>query len=151
METFDADTVLDNVERYRGTCLFGFPAQYAALLQSQQARPRGLSSVRFGTTAGDACPIELQEKVISVLGMPLYNLWASTEVAGSLTFGLRPGPVARIVEGAQIRLIDDHGADVPHGETGEFLVRGPNVFAGYWGDPAATAQISEMAGITPAT
>jgi long-chain acyl-CoA synthetase len=140
MESFDANAVLDNVERYRGTCLFGFPAQYAALVQAQQTRPRDLSSLRFGTTGGDACPIELQQKVTSVLGMPLYNLWASTESVGSLAFGLKPGPVARIVDGAEIRLIDDAGADVPHGEIGELLLRGPNIFAGYWGDPAATAQ-----------
>ncbi len=140
LESFDAEAVLDNAERYRGTCLFGFPAQYAALVQAQQARPRNLSSVRFGTTGGDTCPIELQEKATSVLGAPIYNGWASTEAVGHLTFGLKPGPVARIVEGAQIRLVDDHGTDVAHGEIGELLVRGPNVFAGYWGDPAATAE-----------
>jgi acyl-CoA synthetase (AMP-forming)/AMP-acid ligase II len=140
LESFDADAVLDNVERYRGTCLFGPPAQHAALVQAQRARPRDLSSLRFGTTGSDACPIALQEEATSVLGAPIYNLWASTESVGSLTFGLRPGPVSRVVEGAQIRLVDDHGADVPHGEIGELLIRGPNVFIGYWGDPAATAQ-----------
>lgn len=140
MESFDANAVLDNVERYRGTCLFGFPAQYAALVQAQQARQRDVSSLRFGTTGGDTCSIELQQKVTSVLGMPLHNVWASTESVGSLTYGLKPGPVARIVDGAEVRLIDDAGADVPHGEIGELLIRGPNVFAGYWGDPVATAQ-----------
>jgi long-chain acyl-CoA synthetase len=141
IESFDADAVLDNVERYRATCLFGFPAQYAALVQAQQAEPRDLSSLRFGTMGGDAFPIELQQKAISVLGMPVHNHWVSSETAGSLAFGLKPGPVARVVDGAQIRLIDEAGADVPHGETGELLIRGPNVFAGYWDDPDATAQV----------
>jgi long-chain acyl-CoA synthetase len=141
LESFDADTLLDNIERYRGTCLFGFPAQYAALVQAQQARPRDLSSLRFATVAGDTCPIELQQKATSVLGMPLHNMWAATETTGCLTYGLKPGPVMRVVDGAQIRLVDDHGADVADGEVGELLVRGPNVFAGYWGDPAATAQV----------
>ena len=141
LESFDANSVLDNIERYRGTCLFGFPAQYAALIQSQQARPRDLSSLRFATVGGDVCPIKLQQKATSVLGMPLHNMWTATETAGCLTFGLQPGPVSRVVDGAQIRLVDDHGADVPHGDIGELLVRGPNVFAFYWGDPAATAQV----------
>ena len=57
---------------------------------------------------------------------------------GSLTFGLRHGPVARIVKGAQVRLIDENGADVADGEIGELLIRGANVFAGYWNDPEAT-------------
>ncbi len=140
LDGFDADALLDNIERYRGTCLFGFPAQYAALIQSQQARPRNLSSLRFATVGGDICPVELQQKATLVLGMPLHNMWTATETAGCLTFGLQQGPVSRVVEGAQIRLVDNQGADVPHGEVGELLVRGPNVFAFYWGDPATTAQ-----------
>jgi long-chain acyl-CoA synthetase len=36
------------------------------------------------------------------------------------------------VEGAEVRLVDDTGADVPCGEIGELLIRGANVFAGYW-------------------
>jgi long-chain acyl-CoA synthetase len=140
LESFDADVVLDSVERYRGTCLLGFPAQYAALLEAQLARPRNLSSLRFCTTGADTCPIELQERAASVLGAPVYNLWNATEAVGSLTFGLTPGPVVRIVEGAQIRLVDNHGADVLRGEIGELLLRGPNVFTGYWDDPIATAQ-----------
>jgi acyl-CoA synthetase (AMP-forming)/AMP-acid ligase II len=140
LEGFDADAVLDNVERYRGTCLLGFPAQYAALIEAQLARPRDLSSVRFCTTGADACPIELQEKAASVLGAPLYNLWNATEAVGTLAFGLASGPVVRIVDGTEIRLVDSDGADVPHGEIGELLIRGPNVFTKYWDDPIATAQ-----------
>jgi long-chain acyl-CoA synthetase len=140
LEGFDADAVLDAMERYRCTCCIGFPAQYAALLERQQTRPRNLASLRFCLTGADVCPVDLQERFRSIVGVPLYNLWAATEVAGSLTFGLQHGPVARIVNGARIRLIDDSGADVAPGETGELLIRGANVFAGYWNDPHATQE-----------
>jgi acyl-CoA synthetase (AMP-forming)/AMP-acid ligase II len=46
----------------------------------------------------------------------------------------------RVVDETQIRLIDDHGADVPRGALGELLIRGPNVFLGYWDDQIASAQ-----------
>jgi long-chain acyl-CoA synthetase len=59
----------------------------------------------------------------------------AAEVAGSLTYGLEPGPVSRIVSGAQVRLVDDHGAAVTLGEVGELAVRGPNVSIGYWAGP----------------
>ena len=59
---------------------------------------------------------------------------------GSLTFGLQRGPVARFVEEARIRLVDDNGAEVADGEVGELLIRGKNVFAGYWNDPEATEE-----------
>jgi long-chain acyl-CoA synthetase len=138
LQGFDADTVLDSIERHRCTTCFGFPAHYAALLQCQRARPRDLASLRICFTGADVCPIDLQEQTPSILGAPLYNMWAATEVVGSLTFGLQHGPVVRIPKDARIRLVDENGADVAHGEAGELLIRGANVFAGYWNDPQAT-------------
>jgi acyl-CoA synthetase (AMP-forming)/AMP-acid ligase II len=139
-ESFDADAVLDAVERHRCTWMIGFPFQYAALLETQQVRPRDLSSLRICLTGADVCPIDLQERVTSAFGAPLYNFWGASEVIGSLTFGLQNGPVVRIVDGAQVRLIEESGVDVPHGAIGELLIRGANVFAGYWNDPGATEQ-----------
>ena len=139
-ESFDPDAVLDAVQRYRCTKYIGFPAQYAALLNSQQRKPRNLQSLRFCLTAGDACPIDLQERVTSAFGVPLYNAWGATEAVGNMKFGLRPGPVIRIGDGAQIRLVDDNDNDVADGEIGELLLRGANVFDGYWNDPKATAE-----------
>jgi long-chain acyl-CoA synthetase len=138
LEGFDADAVLDAIERHRCTWYLGFPAQYAALLERQRAQPRNLTSLRICLTGADACPIDLQERVTSIFGAPLYNVWGATEVVGSLTYGLQHGPVARIVKGARVRLIDDEGAEVAHGEVGELLIRGENVFDGYWNDAAAT-------------
>jgi acyl-CoA synthetase (AMP-forming)/AMP-acid ligase II len=110
------------------------------MVECQRARPRDLRSLRVCLTGADVCPIDLQERATSVLGAPLYNVWGATEVVGSLTFGLQCGPVVRIPKGAQIRLIDENGADVADGEVGELLIRGANVFDGYWNDPRATAE-----------
>jgi long-chain acyl-CoA synthetase len=140
LEAFDADNVLDTIERHRCTWCIGFPAQYAALLECQRARPRNLRSLRICLTGADVCPIDLQERVTSTFGTPLYNLWGATEVVGSLTFGLQRGPVVRIAKGAHIRLIDEYGAEVADGEVGELLIRGANVFDGYWNDPQATQE-----------
>jgi long-chain acyl-CoA synthetase len=140
LQSGDGHTVLDNIERYRGTWFFGFPYQYAGLVGAQEEKPRDVSSLRMCLTAADVCPIDLQKQVTATLRAPLYNYWAASEVAGQLTFGLRPGPVVRITEDADIRLVDENGADVADGEIGELLIRGKNVFAGYWNDPAATAQ-----------
>jgi long-chain acyl-CoA synthetase len=137
LESFDADTVLDAIECHRCTWCIGFPAQYAAMLAGQLARPRDLSSLRICVTGADVCPIDQQERVTSAFGAPLYNVWGATEVVGSVTFGLQPGPVVRIVKGAPIRLFDENGADVAGGEVGELLIRGANVFDGYWNDPRA--------------
>jgi acyl-CoA synthetase (AMP-forming)/AMP-acid ligase II len=140
MESFDPDVVLDTIERHRCTIQFGFPANYAALLARQTARPRNLKSLRYCATGGDACPIELQQQVASSFGAPLYNFWGATEVIGNVRFVHRVGPVIGIPTDAEIRLIDDNRKDVADGEAGELLIRAPNVFAGYWNDPRATAE-----------
>jgi long-chain acyl-CoA synthetase len=140
LQSADPDLVLDSIEHHRCTWMLGFPYQYAGLLEAQQAKARDVSSLRICLTAADVCPVDLQKQVTAVLRAPLYNLWAATEVAGQLTFGLQPGPVVRITEDAQIRLVDENGTDVAHGEIGELVIRGKNVFVGYWNDPAATAQ-----------
>jgi acyl-CoA synthetase (AMP-forming)/AMP-acid ligase II len=91
LESFDADMVLDTIERHRCTWCIGFPAQYAALLECQRVRPRNLESLRICLTGADVCPIDLQERVTSTFGAPLYSVWGATEVVGSLTFACNPG------------------------------------------------------------
>src|ERR1700726_3941718 len=71
LESFDADIVLDTIEHHRCTWCIGFPAQFAAMLGSQLARPRNLKSLRICLTGADVCPIELQQRVTSPLGAPL--------------------------------------------------------------------------------
>jgi long-chain acyl-CoA synthetase len=141
LEAFDAETVLETIERYSATYLVGFPAQYALLLQEQRANPRKVDSLRLCVTGGDVCPEDLQAQFLTVFGTPLRNGWAATEAVGSLASARQSGPVTRIIPEVQIRLIAEQGEEVPRGEIGELLVRGPNVFVGYWDDPELTARV----------
>src|SRR6202022_2521124 len=61
LEGFDADSVLYSIERHRCTWCLGFPAQYAALLECQRARPRDLSPLRVCLTGAHICQIDLPE------------------------------------------------------------------------------------------
>jgi long-chain acyl-CoA synthetase len=105
LERFDPDAVLHAIERHHCTWLAGLPVMYAALLQRQRAHARNVDSLRTCISAGDVCPSEVQEQFPSVFGIPLRSTWAATEALGSLTYGLEPGPVTRIVKNAQVRLV----------------------------------------------
>jgi long-chain acyl-CoA synthetase len=139
LTSFEAGAVLDTIERYRVTWFGSFPAQFSALLEEQRVRPRKLYTLRQCLNGVDVCPVGLQEQISNVFGIPMRNFWGATEAVGCLIPGLKSGPVSQIVSDARVRLIDEDGSDVPHGETGELLVRGPNVFVGYWNDPDATS------------
>jgi long-chain acyl-CoA synthetase len=137
-ERFDPDTVLDGIESQRCTWIGGLPFMFSALLRGQQARARKVDSLRTCLVGGDVCPPQLQEQFRSVFGVPLRTVWASTEATGSLTYGLEPGPVSRVLNGAEVRLVDDGRVPVPVGELGEMILRGPNVSIGYWAGPGST-------------
>jgi long-chain acyl-CoA synthetase len=135
LEHFDPDAVLDVIAPHKCTWMIGLPFMYAEMMRCQQERPRNVDSLRFCLTGGDVCPVELQHSFPQVFGAVLRSFWASTEAIGSLTYGRQPGPVSRIMPGAQVRLVDDNGAPVPRGKVGELQVRGSNVTIGYWAGP----------------
>jgi long-chain acyl-CoA synthetase/feruloyl-CoA synthase len=134
-ERFDPDVVLDAIEPHRCSWQLGLPFMFAAMLEGQRMRKRNIGSLRFCLTGGDVCSPQLQRDFAIEFGVPLRSSWAATEATGSLTYGLRPGPVSRIVPGAQVRLVDDAGVQVRQSEVGELVVRGPNVSVGYWAGP----------------
>jgi long-chain acyl-CoA synthetase len=62
-------------------------------------------------------------------------------VATSVGTGAPAGSIGTPVDGVELRLVDSAGDDVLVGDAGEIWVRGPNVFPGYWDDPATTAEV----------
>jgi long-chain acyl-CoA synthetase len=71
-----------------------------------------------------------------------YGLTEASPVVCSPSGSAAPsGSVGIPVPGVELRLVDAEGEDVLVGDAGELLVRGPNVFVGYWEDPEATARV----------
>ncbi|MGE3590612.1 MAG: AMP-binding protein, partial [Ilumatobacteraceae bacterium] len=66
---------------------------------------------------------------------------ASPVVTSSAGMPTRPGSVGKVLEGIEVRVVDELGDDVVPGDAGEIWVRGPNVFQGYWNEPAQTARV----------
>jgi len=142
---FDADRALARVAAERITVLPGAPTLYQSLLDHPDRDRHDLSSLRVAVTGAADIPVELIRRVGAELPFSLivtgYGLTeAGTASATSpdddpetiaTTVGrARPGFEIRIVEGER---------DLSPGETGEILLRGPSVMAGYLDDPAATA------------
>jgi long-chain acyl-CoA synthetase len=135
LKTFDADKALDAIEVYRCSWLMSTPAAFAAMIECQRALPRSTSSLRMCLSAGDVCPLSVQNAFPHVFGCPLRSMWGMTEAIGALAYGRRPGPVMRIPDGAEIRVVDHTGAQVAPGNAGELWVRGAYVSVGYWISP----------------
>ena len=135
LDANDPDGILDAIEAHSCTYLMALPTTLAHLMNCQRHRPRNVSSLRLCLSGADVCLPGQQEEFPSLFGVPLRNFWASTEGAGSFTYGLQPGAVSRPVPGVEIRLVDAEDRPVARGVPGEMLLRGPHIALGYWTGP----------------
>ena len=99
--------------------------------------------IKFFVGGGALLDIELQ-RYYCAIGMPVfqgYGLSEATPVICSNSMGhARFGSSGRVVKPMDIKICDEDGKEIPYGETGEIVIRGENVMAGYWKNPEATAK-----------
>jgi long-chain acyl-CoA synthetase len=142
---FDPSTALDTLVERGVTVVPGAPPIWVAWSQFREAQAASFASVRLALTGAAKMPEEAMRTLHDRFGLELREGYGLTEASPVVTTSVggefRPGSIGRPLPGEQIRLVDDDGDDVPLGDTGELWVKGPNVFAGYWNDPAATARV----------
>jgi acyl-CoA synthetase (AMP-forming)/AMP-acid ligase II len=139
---FDADAMLDWLAEFEPTFYAAGPAVHRAVMDAVDRRgapPR--HSLRYIVSGSTALPGELQQRLEDAFGVPLIQTYAMTE-AGTIAQNPLPpgqrrhGSVGVVVQG-EVAITDERGAHLPAGVSGEIIVRGPQVFQGYEGDPEA--------------
>jgi long-chain acyl-CoA synthetase len=123
----------------------GVPTMYSALLHHPERESFDTSTLRVCVSGGASLPAEVLRGFEETFGCTLlegYGLSETSPVASSNRPDRerRPGSVGVPIDGVQIRIVDENGAEVPIGARGEIVIRGPNVMKGYWGRPDATAE-----------
>ena len=139
---FDLDELFDAVDRWRPTMLPGVPPIFKAVADSPHVRLHDLSSLRACVSGAMRLPVEVQQQFEKVSGALLVEGYGLTETSPSthcnpLSDRRRAGSIGLPLPGTECRVVDpeDPSREVPVGTPGELLVRGPQVFAGYWGSP----------------
>lgn len=148
---FDAAVVLDAFLEHRPAYTVGPATAFMALAAHPDVTRDHFASFQVISSGGAPLPPALVERLRGAFGFYLRNGYGLTEctapcasvpphleapveaASGTLSVGL---PGAETV----VRILDEQGAEVPFGETGEIAVRGPQVVPGYWGLPADTAK-----------
>ncbi|MCP5026845.1 MAG: long-chain fatty acid--CoA ligase [Actinomycetia bacterium] len=145
VERFDPDAALESIAQRRLTAVLGPPTMWAALAAQPDADPAAMESVRIAVSGAARLPVEVSHAVNERFGIELaegYGLTETSSVASSASaLGAPAGSIGRPLPGVEMRLVDADGDDVYVGDEGEILVKGPNVFAGYWEEPDATESV----------
>jgi fatty-acyl-CoA synthase len=149
--SFDPVRTLELIERYRVTYLFGVPTMYLAMAQAPNWPSADLSSVRSMICGGAPVPAALIT-TYQQRGLTFMEGYGLTEASPGALFLRMEESAAKVGSAGtpsfftDVRVARPDGADVAPGEPGEILVQGPNVMAGYWNLPEATADVLDADG-----
>lgn len=122
------------------------PAMAALIAGMQDLQPAFLPDLRYMTSAAAAMPPSVTERLRNLLPeTPLFLMYGQTECIRATYLSpaeadRRPLSVGQAIPGTQVHVVDEAGDIVPPGVTGELIVEGPHVMAGYWRDEMASAE-----------
>jgi acyl-CoA synthetase (AMP-forming)/AMP-acid ligase II len=136
MQDWDAALAAELIDRHAVTSCGGAPVQLSGLLDQRAAGTAALSTLREFLTGAAPVPPSLIRRADGA-GITAFRSYGSSEhptvTAGTIAdpLGRRAGTDGRLLAGNQVRLVDAAGRDVPDGQDGEILTRGPELFTGY--------------------
>jgi malonyl-CoA/methylmalonyl-CoA synthetase len=141
---FDASAMLATLRRDDVTMFFGVPTMYVRLLEALAASGEAAPVLRLCVSGSAALAADVHDAFRARFATDILERYGATEFGFALSNrygGPRvAGSVGVPFPGIRVRIVDPRTrADVDHGSVGELLVAGPNVFAGYWEMPDATA------------
>lgn len=139
------DEFLALFERYRPTVFLTVPPVLGELCRHPKTAAIDWSRMRFVNTGGAPVSVALQEDFRRLTGVPVVQGYGLTESSPTTHVapldGSRTGTIGTPVSMTEDRIADpDDGRELAPGEIGELWVRGPQVMAGYFDDPEATAR-----------
>lgn len=142
----DIPAVVKELSRYPFTALTGVNTLFNALLNNEDFRELDFSTLRLSVGGGMSVQRSVAEKWEKLTGRHLLEGYGLTECAPLVSgnpYDLKhySGSIGLPVPSTDVRLVDDNGNEVPHGEAGELQVKGPQVMLGYWQRPEATDEI----------
>ena len=148
MKHFDPRRFMEIIERERINVISGAPAMFHLLLNLPDVEKYDARSVTRCTLGSSTLPDETKRKLMKLFPNAggIYDVYGATEVSPTLAVlkaadsFRKTACVGPAVPFLEVRIVDSQDREVPWGETGEIICRGPNVMKGYYKDPQGTAE-----------
>lgn len=143
---FEIEEVLETIKREQPTTFPGVPTMYVALTNHPKAEEYGMGSIQVCNSGSAPMPVELLREFERKSGAKILEGYGLTEASPTThcnpVFAERkPGSVGIGIPSTEYKVMDlgDGTKEVPTGEMGELVVKGPQVMKGYWNMPEETA------------
>ena len=114
------------------------PASLQDLVEYLEAHPTPLPSLRSFFAGGDVVPLDTHDRFRRATGLDVSEVCGMTE---AITYTVNPpfgekrlGSIGKPLGKTQVRIADEHGAELPDGSEGEILIKSPSNMVGYWND-----------------
>jgi long-chain acyl-CoA synthetase len=141
---FSPAATLNAIREHNVSVLTGVPSMYGALARMKSATPEDFQKVYVCLSGGEPLPATIREGFKSHFGVRLMEGYGLTETIGPIAFNTpddyTAGSVGQLIPGAEAKFLDDNDNEVPAGQQGEILLRGPMIMQGYHNLPEETAK-----------
>ncbi|MEH7096285.1 long-chain-fatty-acid--CoA ligase [Neobacillus vireti] len=148
---FDVKEVIETIKREKPFIFAGVPTMYFALNNYQELlKESGIDQLWYVGSGGAPLPVEQAKKFEKITGIALRDGYGLSEAAPTVAFNppfiqRKYGSIGIPVQSTVLRIVreteEGEYVDVPVGETGELIVKGPQVMKGYWNRPKDTEEV----------
>jgi acyl-CoA synthetase (AMP-forming)/AMP-acid ligase II len=142
------DKVLQAIAQFDCTTFAGVPTVYNVLLRRSNIRRISMPSLRRFLQAGGALNLQkVNEMRAAFPQTDFYVMYGQTEATARIScmdperWEEKPGSVGRPLDNLMVSIVDQEGNDLPPGQVGELLVKGPSICSGYLNDPEETRRV----------
>ncbi len=142
----DIDGFIKALDKYRPTALVGINTLFVGLMEHPDFAGLDFSRLRTTASGGTALNKSVAERWQEITGCPITEGYGLTETSPTVTANPvdgqgRIGSIGLPIAGTALQVVDEENNELGIGEVGELCVKGPQVMAGYWQRPEASAEV----------
>jgi long-chain acyl-CoA synthetase len=146
LSSFDVNVVLSSIEKYSANTIAAVPTMYVYMVNFPEPKKYDLSSMKYWFSGSAPLAADTWNKFKKIYGYEIIEGWGLTEAGANNCcnpwLGLKKiGSIGLPMTDTEMRIFDEAGKSLPVGETGEIVIRGPQVMKGYWNKPQETAEV----------
>lgn len=144
LNSFDLDVIFSSIEKYRASIMAAVPTMYVYMLMYPEPKKYDLSSMKYWICGSAPLAVETWNRFKEIYGFEIIEGWGLTEAGANNSCNpwegkKKIGSIGLPMKGTEMKIFDHEDREVPAGESGEIVIRGPQVMKGYWNKPEETS------------